>query len=74
MIANPASKAWLILAALLAFAAMSPCVADELQWRQAFAAAQQAYRQGDLPAAERSHARRLFLKHRRPELYRDWIK
>jgi N-carbamoylputrescine amidase len=26
----------------------------------------------DLAAAERSHARRLFLKHRRPELYADW--
>ena len=32
------------------------------------------YAEVDLPAAERSHARRLFLKHRRPELYRDWIK
>lgn len=27
----------------------------------------------DLAAAERSHARRLFLKHRRPELYADWL-
>jgi predicted amidohydrolase len=26
----------------------------------------------DLAAAERSHARRLFLKHRRPELYAEW--
>ena len=26
----------------------------------------------DLPAAAASHARRLFLKHRRPELYADW--
>ncbi len=32
------------------------------------------YAEVDLPAAEGSHARRLFLKHRRPELYRDWIK
>jgi len=27
----------------------------------------------DLAAAERSHARRLFLKHRRPELYGEWF-
>ncbi len=27
----------------------------------------------DLSAGERSHARRLFLKHRRPELYADWV-
>jgi predicted amidohydrolase len=27
----------------------------------------------DLDAAARSHARRLFLKHRRPELYADWF-
>lgn len=27
----------------------------------------------DLPKLERSHARRLFLKHRRPELYKEWI-
>jgi N-carbamoylputrescine amidase len=26
----------------------------------------------DLAAAGRSHARRLFLKHRRPELYAEW--
>jgi predicted amidohydrolase len=32
------------------------------------------YAEVDLRAAEGSHARRLFLKHRRPELYRDWIK
>jgi predicted amidohydrolase len=27
----------------------------------------------DLPKVERSHARRLFLKHRRPELYGRWV-
>ena len=27
----------------------------------------------DLSAAERSHARRLFLRHRRPALYADWL-
>ena len=27
----------------------------------------------DLEAVEQSHARRLFLRHRRPELYADWI-
>jgi predicted amidohydrolase len=27
----------------------------------------------DLAAAAHSHARQLFLKHRRPELYRDWL-
>ena len=27
----------------------------------------------DLAANERSHARRLFLRHRRPELYADWL-
>jgi N-carbamoylputrescine amidase len=27
----------------------------------------------DLAAAARSNARRLFLKHRRPQLYADWI-
>ena len=27
----------------------------------------------DLATAERSHARQLFLKHRRPELYGEWL-
>jgi N-carbamoylputrescine amidase len=31
------------------------------------------YAEIDLAAAERSHARQLFLKHRRPELYAGWI-
>lgn len=31
------------------------------------------YAEIDLPEAARSHARRLFLQHRRPELYGDWI-
>jgi predicted amidohydrolase len=30
------------------------------------------YADCDLPKVERSHARKLFLKHRRPELYRRW--
>lgn len=31
------------------------------------------YAEVDLAAAERSHARQLFLKHRRPELYGNWL-
>jgi predicted amidohydrolase len=31
------------------------------------------YANCDLPKVERSHARKLFLKHRRPELYGQWI-
>jgi predicted amidohydrolase len=31
------------------------------------------YAECDLPKVERSYARRLFLKHRRPELYGQWI-
>ncbi len=27
----------------------------------------------DLGACDRSHARRLFLRHRRPEFYADWL-
>jgi predicted amidohydrolase len=31
------------------------------------------YAECDMPKVERSHARRLFLRHRRPELYQRWI-
>jgi N-carbamoylputrescine amidase len=31
------------------------------------------YSDVDLSSAERSHARRLFLRDRRPELYADWV-
>jgi len=31
------------------------------------------YADCDLPKVERSHARKLFFKHRRPELYGQWI-